>query len=126
MHPVFSFLFISCKIKVLSRPLLNGIMIKLFATKIGKLRIIAFLEGISLLTLFFIAMPLKYMFDRPEAVRINGAIHGGLFLLFVFYTLVVALEQNWKHGQTTWKVLLSSFIPFGTFYIDKTILSKII
>ncbi len=100
-------------------------MFKIVQNNIGRLRVIGFLEGISLLTLLFIAMPLKYMYARPEVVRVVGSIHGGLFLIFIFYTILVAIDQNWKHHRTTWKVLLSSFIPFGTFYIDKTILSKI-
>ena len=99
-------------------------MLKLLQSDIGRLRVIGMLEGISLLTLIFFAMPLKYMFQRPEAVRIIGSIHGALFLIFIFLTMMVALQHDWVHRKTTWKVLLSSFIPFGTFYIDRTILSK--
>ncbi|KFC18021.1 DUF3817 domain-containing protein [Epilithonimonas lactis] len=100
-------------------------MINLFRTKIGRLRIIAILEGISLLTLVFIAVPLKYGFDNPAFVKMMGPIHGSLFLLFLFNTLSVGVEQNWKFKETTWKVLLACIIPFGTFYIDKKILSKL-
>ncbi|MGE6395268.1 DUF3817 domain-containing protein [Chryseobacterium scophthalmum] len=100
-------------------------MIDLFKTKIGCLRIIAILEGISLLTLVFIAVPLKYGFDDPAFVKMMGPIHGSLFLLFLFNTLSVGIEQNWKFKETTWKVLLACIIPFGTFYIDRKILSKL-
>jgi len=100
-------------------------MINLFKTKIGRLRIIAILEGISLLTLAFIAVPMKYGFDNPAFVKMMGPIHGSLFLLFLFNTLSVGVEQNWKFKETTWKVLLACIIPFGTFYIDKKILSKL-
>lgn len=101
------------------------IMIDLFKTKIGRLRIIAILEGISLLTLLFIAIPMKYGFDNPAFVRLMGPVHGSLFLLFLFNTLSVGVEQNWKFKEITWKVLLACIIPFGTFYIDKKILSKL-
>jgi len=100
-------------------------MIDLFKTKIGRLRIIAILEGISLLILIFIAVPLKYGFDDPAFVKMMGPIHGSLFLLFLFNTLSVGVEQNWKFKETTWKVLLACIIPFGTFYIDRKILSKL-
>ncbi|MCX8532502.1 DUF3817 domain-containing protein [Chryseobacterium luquanense] len=100
-------------------------MIDLLKTKIGRLRIIAILEGISLLTLVFIAVPLKYGFDNPAFVKMMGPIHGSLFLLFLFNTLSVGIEQNWKFKETTWKVLLACIIPFGTFYIDKKLLSKL-
>ena len=100
-------------------------MINLFKTKIGRLRIIGYLEGISLLVLIFIAVPMKYYFDNPSLSKMLGPIHGALFLLFLFNTLSVGVEQNWKFKTTTWKVILACFIPFGTFYIDKKILSKI-
>lgn len=100
-------------------------MIDLFKTKIRRLRIIAILEGTSLLTLVFIAVPLKYGFDNPAFVKMMGPIHGSLFLLFLFNTLSVGVEQNWKFKETTWKVLLACIIPFGTFYIDRKILSKL-
>lgn len=97
----------------------------LFNTKIGRLRIIAFLEGISLLILVFVTVPMKYYFHNPEGSKLMGPVHGALFLLFVFNTLSVGVEQNWKFKATTWKVLLACIIPFGTFYIDQKILSRI-
>ena len=100
-------------------------MIDLLKTKIGRLRIIAILEGISLLTLVFIAVPMKYGFGNPALVKMMGPVHGSLFLLFLFNTLSVGVEQNWKFKETTWKVLLACIIPFGTFYIDRKILSRL-
>ncbi|RYJ41984.1 DUF3817 domain-containing protein [Flavobacterium beibuense] len=100
-------------------------MKNLFKTNIGRLRLIGFLEGTSLLLLLFIAVPLKYFYNYPHLSSLLGTIHGALFLLFVFNTLSVGVEQKWKFKVTTWKVLLACIIPFGTFYIDKTILKKI-
>ncbi|WP_080779169.1 DUF3817 domain-containing protein [Chryseobacterium phocaeense] len=100
-------------------------MMHLFKTKIGRLRILAILEGISLLTLVFIAVPMKYGFGNPALVKMMGPIHGTLFLLFLFNTLSVGVEQKWKFRETTWKVLLACVIPFGTFYIDYKILKRL-
>lgn len=100
-------------------------MTNLFKTKIGRLRILAILEGISLLSLVFIAVPVKYGLNNPSLVRMLGPVHGTLFLLFLFNTLSVGVEQGWKFKETTWKVILACFIPFGTFYIDRKILSKL-
>ena len=97
----------------------------LLKTTIGRLRIIAFLEGISLLILVFIAMPAKYVFDHPEVSGFIGPVHGALFLLFIIMALSVGVEQNWKFRTTTYKVLLACIVPFGTFYIDRTILRKL-
>lgn len=100
-------------------------MIDLLKTKVGRLRIIAILEGISLLILVGIAVPMKYAFGNTALVKMMGPVHGGLFLLFLFNTLSVGVEQKWKFKETTWKVLLACMIPFGSFYVDRKILSKI-
>ena len=100
-------------------------MITLFKTKVGRLRIIGFLEGISLLLLIFIAVPIKYGTGDATYTKMLGPVHGALFLLFIFNTLSVGVEQKWEFRKTTWKVILACFIPFGTFYIDRKILSKV-
>lgn len=86
-------------------------------TPIGWLRAIAFLEGCSFLLLLGIAMPLKYIWDMPLAVRIVGAVHGGLFILFC-----VALVRAWSAARWSLsfavQVFVSSIVPFGTFYMD--------
>jgi len=100
-------------------------MVSLFKTNVGRLRILGFLEGVSLLLLLFIAVPIKYGANDPTYTKWLGSIHGALFVLFILNTLSVAIEQKWAFKKTTWKVILASFIPFGSFYIDRKILSKI-
>lgn len=101
------------------------ILFNLLRTKVGRLRIIGFMEGISLLILIFIGVPLKYYYSDASITKMMGPIHGALFLLFIFNTLSVGVEQRWKFSTVTWKVMIACIIPFGTFYIDKKILSKI-
>ncbi|KAA6439352.1 DUF3817 domain-containing protein [Dyadobacter flavalbus] len=96
-----------------------------FRSAVFKLRIIGMLEGISLLFLLFAAVPRKYIFQDPSWVKAVGPVHGILFLWFVFNTLSVAVEQQWKFRQITWKVLLACLVPFGTFYIDRKILKRL-
>lgn len=88
------------------------------------MRLVGILEGISLLVLLLVALPLKYGFGIPEVSKVMGTVHGALFLLFVFNTLSVGVEYQWKFRETTWKVLLACIVPFGTFYIDRKVLRK--
>ncbi|TSE05045.1 MULTISPECIES: DUF3817 domain-containing protein [Aquimarina] len=92
---------------------------------IGRLRILGYLEGCSLLLLMFVAVPVKYMLREPILVKFIGQAHGIFFVLFVFNTLKVAVEQKWNFKRTTSKVIIACFFPFGTFYIDKKILKEI-
>jgi integral membrane protein len=93
--------------------------------RIGRLRIVAFLEGITLILLTGVAVPLKYVYGDPHWVKVIGPVHGLLFLLFVINTLSVGVEYRWDFRRTTWKVLLACVIPFGTFYVDRKILKPL-
>lgn len=84
---------------------------------IGRLRIIALLEGLSFLLLLGIAMPLKYMAGQPGAVRIVGMAHGLLFVLYIFYVIRIQADVKWSMKQTL-LALAASVVPFGTFYAD--------
>src|SRR6218665_138927 len=97
-------------------------MKQFLSSKIGRLRLLGLLEGLSLIALVFIAVPAKYALGDPTLVKAIGPVHGILFLLFIFNTLSVCVEQQWKFKTTTWKVLLACMIPFGTFYVDRKIL----
>ena len=82
------------------------------------LRIIAVLEGLSLLILFGICMPLKYMYGMEHATRDVGMAHGVLFISYCLLVLVVALQKKWGFKVVSLS-LLASLVPFGTFIADK-------
>lgn len=88
-------------------------MLKLF-------RFIGLLEGISLLLLFFVAMPLKYFFDYPALVPYVGLTHGLLFLLFFVLLLVTCHLQKWSVMMFVGGII-ASILPFGTFVFDAKI-----
>lgn len=81
-------------------------------------KITAFLEGISLLLLFFFAMPMKYMLDDPLYVKHIGMAHGVLFVAYVVLALMLKYEYNWTSKKLS-IILLASVLPFGTFYVEK-------
>ena len=85
-------------------------------TKIFK--VVATLEGISLLILFFIAMPLKYVWGMPQYIYSTGMAHGVLFIGYVFLALLIKEQQQWSVKETL-IVLVASVVPLGTFYIEK-------
>ena len=81
------------------------------------LRVISYLEGISYILLLFIAVPIKYYANDPSLVKLLGMPHGLLFVAFVILSLVNSKKYNWSFIKTI-VVLISSIVPFGTFYVD--------
>jgi len=92
-------------------------MKNMLGNPIGRLRLIGIAEGLSLLILLGIAMPLKYMADQPEAVKYTGWIHGILFVGYVVAVLFMFYERNWSFKKVI-LACLAAFLPFGTFVFD--------
>ena len=86
-------------------------------TPIGRLRVIAFIEGVSFLLLLGVAMPLKYFAGLPAAVQIVGWIHGVLFVLYLLAVAEVTVRHRWRLTRVA-VALIASLIPFGTFLLD--------
>lgn len=82
------------------------------------LRIVSLMEGVSFLVLVGIAMPLKYGANMPEAVRIAGSIHGGLFILFCAALLRVLFAARWPASRAS-LVFVASLVPFAPFWMDR-------
>lgn len=87
-------------------------------TPIGRLRMAGITEGISFLLLLFIAMPLKYLADLPDAVKYTGWAHGLLFILFFLALANVKLALGWSIKKVT-IAFLASLVPFGTLVLDR-------
>jgi len=87
-------------------------------------RITSIAEGVSLLVLFGIAMPLKYIYNSPMMVEIVGMLHGLLFIAYVLFSFLYKFKAKWPI-LTLFIVVIASVVPFGTFYIDKKYLNKI-
>jgi integral membrane protein len=89
----------------------------LLRTPIGRLRVIAFIEGVSFLLLLGVAMPLKYFAGLPATVKIAGWIHGVLFMLYLFAVAEVTIRRRLSL-VLAFGALVASLIPFGTFALD--------
>jgi integral membrane protein len=93
-------------------------MLELLKTQMGRLRVIAFVEGVSFLVILFVTMPMKYMYGMSEPNKIVGMSHGVLFILYVLAVIQSKIEFDWSVKKTG-LALLASIIPFGTFWADK-------
>jgi integral membrane protein len=86
--------------------------------KFSWLRKAGIAEGISFLVLLGIAMPLKYIFKLPMAVKICGWAHGILFVTFLFLAWEVKTDRN-KSFKWFSLAFIAAIIPTGTFFFDK-------
>lgn len=83
-----------------------------------RFRMISLIEGMSMIVLLFIAMPLKYGFDMPLMVKYVGWIHGILFMLYIVILIPTSRKLGWSFLKT-FMGLVASVLPFGPFLFDR-------
>lgn len=87
------------------------------STAIRTFRLTSLAEAISYLLLLGVAMPMKYVWGQPLAVKIIGSIHGGLFVLFCL-TLAAAMRAGRWSIQRGAVLFLASLVPLLPFWLD--------
>lgn len=84
---------------------------------ISLLRKTGIAEGVSFLFLLLIAMPMKYFYGMPIAVKITGSIHGFLFVAYVALAYYAKEVYNWPLKRFL-VAFVSAWLPMGTFFFD--------
>jgi integral membrane protein len=76
----------------------------------------AIAEGISSTLLFFVAMPLKYIWGMDKAVTYVGWAHGLLFIAYVVILAICWLKLRWSLKFCT-IAFIASLVPAGPFFL---------
>lgn len=86
-------------------------------------RVAGIADGISLIVLMGIAMPLKYFANIPEVVTIVGSIHGAIFSFYFLAVLYAQISIRWN---VSWSIaaIIVAFIPFANFIFDAFLKKK--
>lgn len=95
-----------------------------FDNTFHRLRSVGSWEAISYLLLLFVAMPLKYVWDWPDAVRVVGMAHGILWMAYIGLALLGQWDYKWSWKVTGW-LFLASLLPFGPFVAEAKLLRRI-
>jgi integral membrane protein len=93
----------------------------LLATPLGRFRVIALVEGVSAVLLFFVAMPIKYvpaLGQDPRPVLYVGWAHGILFLLYAVAGFLAMYDRGWGFREPV-RGFVAAVIPGGTFVYDR-------
>lgn len=83
-----------------------------------RFRIIAYVVGVVLLVLVFVAMPVKYIGDDPSLVETVGPIHGFLYIVYLVLAFDLARRARWSLGRTV-LILLAGTVPFLSFVAER-------
>jgi integral membrane protein len=81
-------------------------------------RVIAYVVGVMLLLLVFLAMPLKYFADSPGAMDVIGPTHGFLYMVYLLLTFDLFRRVRWSFPRLV-MMALAGTIPFLSFYAER-------
>jgi integral membrane protein len=85
-----------------------------------RLRLLGLAEGVTLLLLLFIAVPLKHFAALPQATAIMGPVHGLVFLAYAV-TLVESITAGGWTRRDAWMAGIACLVPFGPLFSDRRI-----
>lgn len=91
--------------------------------KVKQFRYVGITEAISFLVLLGVAMPLKYIYGIPEAVKFFGWAHGVLFMAYVAQLMYLSNQLKWDMGRVS-VYFLAALLPFAPFYVDRKLRSE--
>ncbi len=83
-------------------------------------RVMAYVVGVVLLVLVFVAVPLKYLADSPGLVRTVGPVHGFLYIVYLLVSFHLAVKSRWPLPRTL-VVLLAGTVPFLSFLVERQV-----
>ena len=83
-------------------------------------RVMAYVTGVLLLVLVFVAMPLKYFADAPTMVAIVGPMHGFLYMVYLVTAFDLAVRARWRFVRTI-LVLLAGTVPGMSFVAERKV-----
>jgi integral membrane protein len=93
-------------------------------TALRNYRVSAWVTGIGLIALVFVAMPLKYLFDVPGPVAVVGVAHGFLYMIYIVCTLLLAERGRWKPLDAL-LILLAGTIPIVSFIAERRVTPRV-
>jgi integral membrane protein len=86
-------------------------------------RVMAWVTGVLLLVLVFVAMPMKYIGDDERLVQVVGVAHGWLYMLYLVAAFLLANKLRWPLGKTL-LLLVAGTIPFMSFVAERRVLRE--
>ena len=89
-----------------------------------RFRVMAWVTGVLLLVLVFIAMPMKYFGDDETLVSVVGVMHGWLYMAYLVAAFLLAYQLRWPLARMG-LLLLAGTVPFASFYAERLVVREL-
>ena len=94
------------------------------AGALTRYRVMAYVVGVMLLVLVFVAVPLRYAAGVPEVSAVVSPLHGFLYIVYLVAAFDLALKARWT-AKGTVLVLLAGVVPFVSFWAERRVTARV-
>lgn len=94
------------------------------AAALKRFRIIAWIVGVMLLILVFVAVPLHHFANKPQLSEVVGPLHGFLFVIYLLAALDLAIRLRWRPVRAV-LIMISGTIPFASFIAERSVTKQV-
>jgi integral membrane protein len=86
-------------------------------------RVMTYIVGSALIVLVFIGVPLQVWAHFDLVAKVEGTIHGYLYLVYLFTAADLARRAHWRLGRIL-AVVLSGFVPVLAFVVEHRVVKQ--
>jgi integral membrane protein len=86
-------------------------------------RVMTYIVGTALIVLVFVGVPLQVWAHFSLVAKVEGTIHGYLYLVYLFTAADLARRAHWRLGRIL-AVVLSGFVPGLAFVVEHRVVKQ--
>ncbi len=96
------------------------------SSAVKRFRFMALIAGVMSLLLWFVDLPVVYLFNNPDwkaAVAWIPFVHGWIYLVYVLVALQFSVKANWPIKKIVW-LLLAGTLPFASIAAERRVVRQ--
>jgi len=93
---------------------------------INRFRVMALVAGVMALLLWFVDLPVAYLFNNEDwkaKVEWIPRVHGLIYALYVLTALQFATKARWSYKKMLW-LILAGTLPIASFVAERRVVRQ--
>ena len=93
---------------------------------IKRFRVMALVAGVMSLLLWFVDLPVAYLFDNPEwkeKVAWIPFVHGWVYAVYVLTAIQFSIKARWALKRVVW-LILAGTLPVASFLAERRVVKQ--
>lgn len=95
-------------------------------SSLARFRVMAIIAGVMSLLLWFVDLPVAYLFNNPEwkaAVAWIPFVHGWVYFAYVIVALQFSVKAKWPISKIVW-LLLAGTLPVASLIAERRVVRR--